>query len=295
MEALLLIVVLVVLFVLLRYYRGGKSKFSSQLKNCLDQHTLMIVLREDLQQEIKQQHFSAAFEKALVLLGLYDKVITMFRDESFIDYLKDPKNQEGQKLLHCVDKVEVSNFLEQHAAILQHTYRNGLWTLLQLNQQLNLDCKVERWNRPSAEDQKHLPDVTSLEPVLKHLLEQRLSLCQQIIELSLLLIGKETAQLIPSDLHQNLSKPLAQGCYEPSLGVGADFDFSTCPQVPQRPYLPAITQNDEPKLELQQLYTKYQKILSLVLASERLTCMNLHLINLLPLSSTKLQDLEKDE
>lgn len=293
MEALLLIVVLVVLFVLLRYYRGGKSKFSSQLKNCLDQHTLMIVLKDDLQQELKQHNYTAAFEKALVLLGLYDKVITMFRDESFVDYLKDPKNQEGQKLLHCVDKVEVSNFLEQHAAILQHTYRNGLWTLLQLNQQLNLDCKVERWNRPSAEDQKHLPDVASLEPVLKHLLEQRLSLCQQIIELSLLLIGMETAQLIPSNVHQNSSQHLASGSDKPALGVGADF--STYPQVPQRPYLPAITQNDEPNLELQQLYTKYQKILSLVLAAERLTCMNLHLINLLPLSSTKLQDLEKDE
>lgn len=293
MEVLLLIVVLVVLFVLLRYYRGGKSKFSSQLKNCLDQHTLMIVLKDDLQQELKQHNYTAAFEKALVLLGLYDKVITMFRDESFVDYLKDPKNQEGQKLLHCVDKVEVSNFLEQHAAILQHTYRNGLWTLLQLNQQLNLDCKVERWNRPSAEDQKHLPDVASLEPVLKHLLEQRLSLCQQIIELSLLLIGMETAQLIPSNVHQNSSQHLASGSDKPALGVGADF--STYPQVPQRPYLPAITQNDEPNLELQQLYTKYQKILSLVLAAERLTCMNLHLINLLPLSSTKLQDLEKDE
>lgn len=293
MEALLLIVVLVVLFVLLRYYRGGKSKFSSQLKNCLDQHTLMIVLKDDLQQELKQHNYAAAFEKALVLLGLYDKVITMFRDESFIDYLKDPKNQEGQKLLHCVDKVEVSNFLEQHAAILQHTYRNGLWTLLQLNQQLNLDCKVERWNRPSAEDQKHLPDVTSLEPVLKHLLEQRLSLCQQIIELSLLLIGKETAHLIPSNVHQNSSQHLASGSDKPALGVGADF--STYPQVPQRPYLPAITQNDEPNLELQQLYTKYQKILSLVLAAERLTCLNLHLINLLPLSNAKIQDLEKNE
>lgn len=295
MEALLLLVVLVVLFVLLRYYRGGKYKFNSQLKNCLDQHTLMIVLKEDLQQELKQHNFSAAFEKALVLLGLYDKVITVFRDESFVDYLKDPKNQEGQKLLRCVDKVEVSNFLEQHSDILQRTYRNGLWTLMQLNQQLNLECRVERWNRPSAEDQKHLPDVSSLEPVLKHLLEQRLSLCQQILELSLFLIGKKTAHLSPSNLHQNSSQHPAQGTYEPALGAGADLDFSTCPQVPQRPYVPSITQNDEPNLELQQLYTKYQKILSLVLAAERLTCLNLHLINLLPLSNAKIQDLAKDE
>lgn len=293
MEALLLIVVLVVLFVLLRYYRGGKSKFSSQLKNCLDQHTLMIVLKDDLQQELKQHNYAAAFEKALVLLGLYDKAITIFRDESFVDYLKDPKNQEGQKLLQGFANVELNEFLEQHTDTLRRTYRNGVWTLLQLNQQLNLECSLERWNRPSAEEQKHLPDIASLDPVLKHLLELRLSLCQQILELSLILIGRETAQLIPSELHQNSSKPLAHGSYEPSLGVGADF--STYPQVPQRPYLPAITQNDEPNLELQQLYTKYQKILSLVLAAERLTCLNLHLINLLPLSSTKLQDLEKDE
>lgn len=315
----------------------------------------MIVLRDDIQDELGHHRPVAAFEKALVLLGLYDQIIGFLQDEHFIQHLRKPQNLEGGKLLQSLSSGDLAQYLEQHSEVLRQTYFEGLLTLMRLNQQLNLKCELQSWNRPNAEGQKQLPDPDTLHPALKHLLEQRLSLCQQIVELTLGLLqseldkislaaqqaltpnnleasaqapdqmqGQAIAQVSGKDndkangkdkvngkdkgLNQvsgkaldqapgkvNTSKGAALGS-EANFGVGtgsgADADegievtLSLLPTVPVCPDILEMTDKD-----IQQLYVKYQKILQLVLSTERLTCLGLRALTILPTSNTKLKDL----
>lgn len=286
MEALILLVVLVVLFLLLRFFRTGRVKFSSQLKQCADHRSLMIILKDDIQSSLSKKHWSESFEKALVLLGLYDRLIALLQDHKFMGYLKDPRNDKGARLLQSLSTTDLEKqekFLETHGEELKQTYVVGLGTLMQLNQQLNLSCDLKFWNRPSAKDQKQLPETASLHPAVKNMLEQRLLLCQLVVELSMLLLRQNLQQVL-NESHNETEDTSSM------KGAGAVM-VSPIPQVPASFELAAITQKDEPNLELQQLYTKYQKILSLVLSTERVSCLHLRLLSLLPTCDTKVSTL----
>lgn len=326
MEALILLVVLVVLFLLLRFYRTGKMKYRAQQRQCSDQRALMIVLRDDIQDELGHHHPYAAFEKALVLLGLYDQIINSLQDDNFIHHLKNPQNLEGGKLLQSLSSGDLAQYLEQHTEVLRQTYFEGLLTMMRLNQQLNLRCEMQSWNRPNAEGQKHLPDPNALHPALKNLLEQRLSLCQQIIELTLGLLQSDLNKIsvaasraltsnesagsngavadsdagsgagaragtgVGAETGANDKKSALEGSSVDvdSAGVddGIEVTLSLLPTVPVCPDILGMTEG-----EMQQLYTKYQKILQLVLSTERLTCLALRALTILPTSNTKLKDL----
>lgn len=301
MEALILIVVLFVLFLSLRFYRTGKLKYSSQLKHCADQQSLMIVLKDDIHQELAQKNLNTAFEKALVLLGMYDRLLVVLQDQKFFAYLQDPRHTKGSQLLNSLSSHFHEDYIELHSEVLRDTYLNSLKTLMELNRQLNLECDMARWNRPVAAEQKQVPSVEQLPPEVKNLFAQRLALCQQILEMGLQLLSQELARLSaqqPADAALEPEQAQAQAqaqaqeqAQDTAASEPSEVYVKLKPATPASPVLRDITVNQNPDLQVQQLYTKYQKLLSLILRTERLTCLALNQFSLLPVTSTKLQDL----